>query len=336
MNILNEVYFGKVIALQQLEDTLDQLRNKYSSHWREDMPRLYRVMNRDPLVQEKIPKYIREQFGFGEVIVTITNSTDLNASTLGIMADKNGVGYLDDMKPIQLKDVIVITSEGIRYDNKKIKPTILILISMGLLFSERISTQELMAALLHEIGHNFSKAFLASDKFNQRIDERFADSFATMYGYGPELNTVLTKISVTKQYEGIENLRHIPIVNIFVGLNNIRSSVMDRGIRGLDHPSIHKRMSNTIAQLEYDLGRAELSAQKKREIQLMIDRTKADMDKFYDESPYMSDSIYRFYMRNVEPRLPKESEADEFMDKYGSYEIIDQRVSSFGKHRRRR
>ena len=336
MNILNEVYFGKVIALQQLEDTLDQLRNKYSANWRDDIPRLYRVINRDPLVQEKMPKYIREQFGFGEVIVTITNSTELNASTLGLMADKNGVGYLDDMKPIQLKDVIITTSEGIRYDNKKISPTILILISMGLLFSNQISTQELMAALLHEIGHSFSKAFLASDKFNQRIDERFADSFATMYGYGPELNTVLTKISVNKQYEGIENLRHIPIVNIFVGLNNIRSSVMDRGVRGLDHPSIQRRMDNTITQLEYDLNRAELSPKKKKEIQAMLDKAKADMNRFYDESPYASDSIYRFYMKNVEPRLPKETDADEYMDKYGSYAIIDQKISSFGKHRRRR
>lgn len=326
---LNEIYFGKVISLQQMEQTLDQLRNKYSSHWREDIPRLYRVINRDPLVQERLPKYVKDQFGFGEVIVTITNSTELNASTLGIMADKNGIGYLDDMKPIQLKDAIITTSEGIRYDNKKIKPSILILISMGILFSERITTAELMAALLHEIGHSFSKACMASDKFNQRIDERFADSFATMYGYGPELNSVLTKISVTKQYDGIEKLRHIPIVNIFVGLNNIRSSIMDRGFRGLDHPSIHKRMSNTIAQLEYDLNRADnLTPKKKMELQILIDRAKSDMNKFYDESPYMSDSVYRFYMRNIEPRLPKESEADEYMDTYGSYSIIDKRVNS--------
>lgn len=334
MEVLLEVYFGKVIALQQLEDTIDRIRLKYGSNWTQDISRIHKELNRDELVN-KMAKYIKDQFGFGEVIITISKSTKLNAHTFGVMADKNGIAYIDNDK-VDLKETLITTSEGLRFDNRKVAPNMLIVISMGMMFSHLISTPELVAALLHEIGHSFSKATIGSDKFTGRMDEKFADQFATMYGYGAELTTVLSKISVFKQYDtGLtQALRTIPIVNVFVGLSNIFGSFIDRGIKDEVHPTIYRRSIDSINQMEYDLKRSENLTRKQRlELENNIRRAKSYVSSFYDKPPYIADSIYRYWMKNLEPRLPSEVNKDKYSNLYGSVDIVSNRINSLKRVR---
>ena len=329
MEVLLEVYFGKVIALQQLEDTIDQIRLKYGSNWTQDISRIHKELNRDVLVKN-MAKYIKNQFGFGEVIITISKSTKLNAHTFGVMADKNGIAYIDNDK-VDLKETLIKSSEGIRFDTRKVAPSMLIVISMGMMFSYLISTPELVAALLHEIGHSFSKAMIGSDKFSGRMDEKFADQFATMYGYGTELTTVLNKISVFKQYDSglTQALRTIPIVGVFVGLSNIFGSFIDRGIKDEVHPTIYRRSMDSIKQMEYDLSRSENLTRKQRlELENNIRRAKSYVSTFYDKPPYQADSVYRYWMKNIEPRLYNEVKQDNYANLYGSVDIVNKRIES--------
>ena len=326
MQVLQEMYFGKVIALQQLEDTINQIRIKYEKD-ADFSDAIYRKINRDPLIF-KMAKYIKEQFGFGEVIVTVNKDRKFRASTLSFLADKNGIAYVDDaVSGVDIKDALIVTREGIRYDNTKFSPNILILISMGFLFSKVVSSAELVAALLHEIGHSFSKAALGSSQFNGRIDESFADKFATMYGYGPELNSVLSKFSM----KGIDDssIQSIPIVNVFAGLKMISQSVIGRVLGDNPHPTVNKRMQETIKQMEYDLKKAEnLTPKQKKDLSDSIERAKASMDQFYNDSPRAADTVYKFYMKNVESDLPMERSRDEHVDTYGNSEIIDRKLFS--------
>lgn len=332
MQVLNEVYFGKVIALQQLEDTLKKLRFKYESDGRRNPNLIHKEINRDPLVA-KIANYIKEQFGFGEVIVTITATTKLRASTVSFLADKNGVAYIDELKGINLKDTLVVTREGIRY-NKKFNPSILIIISSGILFSPLVSIEELVAVLLHEIGHSFSKATIGSNEFNARIDEKFADQFATMYGYGPELSSILGKISVRNQYEDTESLRKVPILNVFVGLNNIRKALWDRLVDGNVHPTLSRRMNDTIRQLQNELDRSEgLTTKQKKELQANLDKAKSIASEYYNDTPYASDTVFKYYSKNIEPTLGVETKADLHAETYGSDHLVNQRFTSLRKKR---
>lgn len=252
---------------------------------------------------------------------------------MSFMADKNGIAYMNDLKEVNMKDALVVTREGIRYDTRKFKPSILIIISMGLMFSKMVTSEQIVAVLLHEIGHSFSKASIGCEEFNGRIDEKFADQFATMYGYGSELNKVLTFITNTREDE-LSALKDIPILNVFIGLNKIRKSIWDRGIIGNDHPTIDKRVTDSIKQMEYELNRAEnLTPQQKRELQKSIDHSKAILDQFYASST-LSDKVYKYYVKNIEPTLGNEVKANTHANTYGSAEVVHNRLSELLKKKR--
>ena len=328
MEVLNEIYFGKVISLQQIEDVINKLKSKYGIDGRKNPRLIYKEINRDPFVA-KIGEYIRNEFGFGEVIVTIAADSKMRASTMSFLADKHGIAYMDELKGVNIKNTLVVTSNGIRYDNSKFKPNILIVISTGILFSPYVTTEELIAVLLHEIGHSFSKATLGSDEFNARIDEKFADQFVTMYGYGAELTKVLTKVSTNHQYQDFSSLKDIPILNVFIGFNNIRKSLMSRAIDGNEHPTMYKRMKNTVQQLEYELKRSEnLTPKQRKELENNIDVAKESIAKYYSNTPNLSDKVYKFYEKNIEHKLGKEIDADKHADLYGSSDLVDQELRS--------
>ena len=329
------MYFGKVIALQQLEDIITKIKIKYESDAHTNPFVTYHAVNKDELVK-KMADLIRDQFGFGEVIVTISNESKLRASTLSFMADKNGIAYLDNLREVNMKDALVVTREGIRYDTRKFKPSILIIISMGLMFSKYISSEQIVAALLHEIGHSFSKASIGSEEFTGRIDEKFADQFATMYGYGSELSKVLTFISDNKN-DDVSGLKNIPVLNVFVGLTNIGKSLWNRGIIGNDHPTIDRRVSDSIKQMEYELSRADnLTLKQKRELQRSIDRSKEILDNYYNQDQSLSNKVFKYYVKNVEPNLGKEVDSNAHAEEYGSNEMVHNRLSELFKKKRKR
>ena len=326
--IVQEAFFGKVIALKKLEKLIDKLKAKYSPDWTSYIVRIHNDINKDPIIQEMI-QLITDQFGFKETMITITKSTKYVAQVI-VLDDQGSMYNKKDDKELAS---LIRTNEGLRFNTKKGEPPcVLIIISMGMLLSNRITSGEIVAGLLHEIGHAFSKSTLLDPNFNDRVDEKFADNFAIMYGYGPELSSILSKSATYRQYEDIESLRKIPIVNIFLGLKSITSSLINRGISGNVHPTLYHRMTNTISQLEYELNNVKnLTRKQKQEIQSNIDKAKAQLDSYYADTPYASDSLYKYYLKNIEPSLGKETRAESIADKVISADIMNQKISSIGR-----
>ena len=322
--ILQEVYFGKSINIQRIEDLLTAIRNKYKDEGVKAPALVVNKVNRDPMML-KVTDLIKDQFNFKEVIFTIRHDNELRAYTICYVSSNKSLLSLDQKSQEELKDSVILTQDGPIFNHKNLHPNMLIVFSTGILFSDTISIPELMAALLHEIGHAFSKSIIGSKEFDVRIDEKHADSFATMYGYGPELNGALTKISTYNQFKDHETLRKIPIINVFVSLKNIFGSVWNRMVIGNEHPSIAQRMNNTIAQLELDLAKSEnLTIAQRKELEGDLNKAKQVRDTYYNSSPTLGDAVYRGYMHHVEPRLPREALADRHADQYGSIEDINQ------------
>lgn len=322
--IVQEAFFGKVIALKKLEKLIDKLKDKYSSGWMNDIVRVHNNINKDPIIQDMI-KLITDQFGFKETMITVAKNTKYVAQVI-VLDDQGSMYNKKDDKELAS---LIRTNEGLRFNTKKSNPPcVLIIISMGMLLSNRIASGEIVAGLLHEIGHAFSKTTLSDPNFNDRVDEKFADNFAIMYGYGPELSSILSKSATYRQYENLESLRKIPIVNIFLGLKSIAGSLVNRGISGNVHPTLYTRMTNTISQLEYELDNVKnLTPKQRKEIQSNIDKAKAQLNSYYADTPYASDSLYKYYLKNIEPSLGKETRAETAADKIISADIMNQKIN---------
>lgn len=314
MEVLHELYFGKVTELQQLEDTFEKLKIKYQKPSASDAQTFYKEIIKDPLLQ-KIGDYIKELFGFHDVVITLRKEQKPNACTCSYLCDLEGNAFKNNIRDrISNEDIkasLIVTRDGMRFDAKKFSPNLLIIFTTGLIFSPVVSSAEIVAVLLHEIGHNFTKSVLKMQDFTERSDEKFADQFVAMYGYGPELNSSLSKIKMKLKFGEEETLRKIPIVNIFVGLRAVLGDMVYRTVLGDEHPGLYKRMSDTIAQLEEDLRQTpNLSTKMKNEIKMQIQQCKIVMEKFYDDKPYMTDRMYKFYTKNIEPRLGSEKSAN--------------------------
>ena len=324
--IVQEAFFGKVIALRNLEQAIDNLKLKYSKDWMKSPIRTKSEISKDPIVSN-MSKLIKDQFGFTEAIVTVATTPQYTAQVL-VLDDQGSLYNKRDETELAS---IVRTNEGLRFNNKKGKPPcVLVIFSLSLLLSNQISSAEIVAGLLHELGHAFSKSTLIDSNFNNRVDEKFADNFAIMYGYGPELSSILSKMSTHKQYEDFESLRKIPIVNVFLGLKNIAQSLIDRVVFTNDHPVLYKRMSNTIAQLEYELENnvKHLTPKQKKEIKSNIDQAKAQLSQYYADTPYASDSLYKYYLKNIEPSLGKETRIENAADRVILADIMNQKINS--------
>ena len=104
-------------------------------------------------------------------------------------------------------------------------------------------------------------------------DERFADSFATMYGYGPEIQTALEKVHdrKTSVYEADKFINSSPLLANYVDLFKLPVLFI---IYAFDeHPELPARMKNACTQIEYDLKnhhyRPAMKARIKHDLKVM-------------------------------------------------------------------
>lgn len=141
-NIINEAYFGKTEELLQAEKQLDIFRNKYMKKY------MANKVNSDKDLL-KFNRMIEDIFGFGCFTLHIYNVMAANAFTLPI---DYRVDYMNNKK-----NLIVNTKTGFRF-NKRYDYSCITGIYSALIFNPNFTTQEVMAILLHEIGHNFNSA----------------------------------------------------------------------------------------------------------------------------------------------------------------------------------
>ena len=155
---VDEAYIGKQANLLAMEKCIDRIRKKYYSKYDLlDLTLLKNVEN-DPDWQ-RLVELIEEQFGFYSVTLTLF---EIEPSLYG--ATPNACTYPLHYDPVymaKLRPNLKVDSKHIRYD-KKAKFCTMIVVNPKLMFSKEVTSGEVLAIILHEIGHNFEDSTLVA------------------------------------------------------------------------------------------------------------------------------------------------------------------------------
>ena len=404
---LNEVYIGKTPELMAIERELDKFRNKYMSN-----PSIIGNIkkanaNQDPDLL-KINRMFEDYFGFGCLSITIWHSLEPNAFTLSI-SNRLDVAYS--------AKYFFSTKEGYKF-NKDADYAAVIVVYDSIMFNHDFTTAEVMAIIMHEIGHNFNLVmsnaqgiynrlyatlvfalnissfnikgliltnntyvsignkleqeiqannkltasvlnysiyaiqFIKSLKnipfkilnvltlglFNAIIDvlyiifnivhnpvntiidltlqpfsyanEKEADNFATMYGYGPETVSVEAKLGESKFDRDFKNMPlfgHIYATNLFI---------TDLLVDPLNtHPKNGDRMRDQLELLKHEVKKEDLDPKMKKVLTEDIKLCEKELDKLSDISKGIKDPdiIKHLYWRVIYRSTNNRSLKDLFM-----------------------
>ena len=136
---INEVYFGKTPEIQAIEDQLDKFRKSYIGK--------SRLPANDPELN-KLTKMIGKFFGIRFALNIIFDPVPI----------ANSVPMAKDLK----KDSIVVDPKTYRFRPES-KFICIVNMSSGLIFSSDFTTEEVMAAILYELGFLFMVCFTDSN-----------------------------------------------------------------------------------------------------------------------------------------------------------------------------
>lgn len=328
MQPLNELYFGKPFNMLKLEDIIGKLRLKYKGE-SISSPSIFNKVLNDPLLKQ-MGECLENEFGFGEVIFTLHRAEKYyNAYTIGMIVGKDGGVYdLNDkfIKRNRAENAVIVTKDGFRFDKKKLNTRLIVCVYTTLMFGEQITESEIVAVILHEVGHNFSKLIM-SLKMDARSDEQFADQFAAMYGYSQDLVTGLHKLVFSKDNFDTLMLK-IPIVNIAVTAMNIGALWLSTKYIGDEHPTNLSRYKSTIKQLESDLAHTpNLTPKMKQDIKNQIVLINKEIERITSsknpEYNSMPTKMYRYYFYQIEPDISQEKERDKYSKTYSNPDEIN-------------
>ena len=331
MLILNEMYFGKLPGLLKLEEFISKLRKVYDKSELIRNPSEYRELLKDPILT-KMAKEVSELFGLNECAITIARDWSMNAYTLTYPVTKNGVYDSNEhlLEPKKMTGSIIITNDGFSFNKRKFPTNILICLNLGLLFG-KYTEPEVVAVLLHEIGHSFSK-FIVGYDLSSRSDEQFADQFATMYGYGKELISALSSSKKTEFYYGnIENkLKDVPVFNIFIGIKKVIESMYEDQFETDEHPDIRDRITYQIKQLEDDLKHTpNLTPTMKKDIENKIKICKDLLNRYENrQNSGMAEKMGRFYNDSIRDNIPEYKKKKKEAEKATNPTTINNTINS--------
>ena len=141
--VINEVYFGKTKDIQELQHYLTQWRaNAYSSR------NIINQYNSDPW-RMKFEDKMCDIFGFANYELLVVPEKIVNACTYNI-------GIRFDITGGKLQKAVMTTKDGFKYD-KSYKFSCITRVYEGIFLNDNINDNELLAIILHEIGHNFQE-----------------------------------------------------------------------------------------------------------------------------------------------------------------------------------
>lgn len=141
---LLEIYYEKNDNLLKLEKLFKELSSKYK------MDDKSKKINKDPILKE-IGTIIAKEFGFKKITIIIDSDFNDTLNAMCIPVRQKFYG--------ELTKSYVINKTGIKF-LPQIKATSLFMITKPMLFSRKITSKEMVAILLHEIGHNFTQALI--------------------------------------------------------------------------------------------------------------------------------------------------------------------------------
>ena len=139
---IEEAYYGQTKDIKKIQMALTKFRSKYVTDGFNYNPKI----NSDPDLYA-FNHTIEDAFGFEVFSLTIELTRSVNAYTIPI-------GMKLDAVPMKN---IVKTNNGYRYD-KKAGYAITVVLYAGLFCNSYFTDREVLAMILHEIGHNFSGA----------------------------------------------------------------------------------------------------------------------------------------------------------------------------------
>lgn len=329
--VLNEMYFGKLPGLLKIEDYFAKIQQKYKKSNMMVNLSAYRTLIKDPILM-KIANELKDMFGFKEVAVTFARDDTFNAYTIPFVSEPNGDAYTLDEKRVSLNHIIgsvIITNSGFRFNPKKFPVNLFVCINLGCLFKSELTIPELMAVLLHEIGHNFSLVMLGN-KMTPKANETHSDVFASMYGYGKELISAFSKFAI-KYSDFDKAFKDIPVLNIVTGLNQIRKGIHHHDPEE-DHPTIKVRLDNILRQMEADLKETpNLSPGMRQDLKNQIEYCKKLISDTYDSSDKdnIGTRMTKYYWREMEPGF--ETYQTKEIDKYAHPTKLNQKISDMMK-----
>ena len=430
-NILNEVYFGKTKELQKIENQLGIFRSKYMNHF---------VFNTTVNSDKELLKFNRmmeDFFGFGIFSLTIVNQPMINAYTLPI-----------DFRIDTNTNANLIVDENRFKFNKEADYCCMVYIYSGIIFNEHYTTEECMAIIMHEVGHNFFgclnskntplvgiyKAILwlnifygnisilinpSTNNFSAKLiktierelrendslfislhdiinqmgdvastimgaaftivnflsfntlkfalallskalnlfrtardpisiiisllmfptnyrNERLADNFATMYGYGDSLSSALRKMEEHKSSpsEIVNNFHKIPFVAPLYNLNALIPSIV---LTALDeHPQHIARIKDQLDMLEYESAKNNIDPKMRKAIQADIAIIEKEMQKYIKTTdgirdPDLAKHLYnRFLYKHTNSKALKDLILDD-RNKFEEYDKMFQSKIDYDK-----
>lgn len=204
LGYVNEVYFGKTKEILAIETQLDIFRNKYLGRYVLNM----KVNSDKDLL--KFDRMMEDYFGFGCFSLHIHNQQQANAFTMP-------VDYRYDYA--NPKDNIIADKNGFKF-KKEFDYAAILGIYSGIIFNPDFSTQECMALILHEIGHNFNSAINRSNgtMVNMYISIIYSiDMILLLCGYLPSAISILsrsngTRIIIEKTAKNMREKNYVPVV----------------------------------------------------------------------------------------------------------------------------
>ena len=144
LQTLQEVYFGKSITLQQAENLLDNMRKEYMS----GSPR---IPKNDPNLLQ-FNALIMQFFGLGGFMLKVSLDPVPAISSIPMTYNRK----------IKFTDSYIVDPDSYRF-KKEAGYTCIINVTTGMIFSDHFTTEEIMAAILYELGYMFFGCFSNSN-----------------------------------------------------------------------------------------------------------------------------------------------------------------------------
>lgn len=152
---LNEVYIGKQ-AVAPLQKQLSIVRARFR-----DRP-FNQSCNQDTEIL-KFNRLVEKQFGYNVFTLNISPDLTMNASAIPVE------WYMNDDEKRKLVASLSSSKNGFKFDSSKFGyMSAMCSINLGVLNAKNITDEEILAVILHEIGHTFFQAITAKESVSTK------------------------------------------------------------------------------------------------------------------------------------------------------------------------
>ena len=187
---LKEAFVGKTHELLLAEQYIAQLREKYmvKNNGYYELAKSLGNINMDPLLR-KIEECLEKEFGFTNVYIMVSLSVAEAPQCITFPVHYNVAKYKEISEAFKNKNT------GIKFDPKD-DLAFIACITSSLLFFPAFSHAEVLAVLLHEIGHNF-EAPLLDNTFIPSCFKVYGDVFIRNIMVSENMVDAITGLAVT-------------------------------------------------------------------------------------------------------------------------------------------